>query len=106
MGFELGGYQGQHILAAFEKGTSRAVVDARLGLVEGLEGILLGSLAIARMGLQEARVRKQEQRLGETRGLVVVGCRSGVGKDSGQADCKAKNAGDASKDDFGIHIMG
>lgn len=77
MGFELGSYQCQHILTAFEKCASRAVVDAGLGLVERLEGILLGALSITRVGLQEAGVGKQKQRLDETWGLMV-GHLSGV----------------------------
>lgn len=47
LGLELGGHEGQHVLAALEEGRPGGVIDARLSLVEGLEGVLLGSLAVA-----------------------------------------------------------
>lgn len=104
MGFELGRYERQHILTAFEKSASRAVIDARLGLVERLQGILLGALAITFMRFQEAGVGKKKQRLCETRGLIIVDVRFGASKNSGQANCKAKNTSNASKNNFRIDV--
>lgn len=58
---ELGGNKSQHVFAAAKKNLACGIIGPGLLLVEALEGVLLGSLGIALMGFDEARVKKEDK---------------------------------------------
>mgnify|MGYP005989084255 CR=1 FL=1 len=58
LGLQLGQYEGKHVLTAVEENLSGSVIRSRLFLVEAFKGILLGSLRITLMGLQERGVEE------------------------------------------------
>lgn len=53
LSLKLGGDERHHILAASKEDLASRVIGTRLGLVEALEGILLGALCISLVGLDK-----------------------------------------------------
>jgi hypothetical protein len=69
---ELGSNKGQHVFATAKKDLASGIIGPGLLLVEALESVLLGSLGIALMGFDEARIEKEEKRADNARRIIVL----------------------------------
>lgn len=73
LGVELSDYKSQHVLATTEEDFTSRIIRSSLVGVEAFKGILLGSLRIALMGLQEGRVKEEDERAKNAGGVIVLG---------------------------------
>lgn len=94
----------QHVLPALEQSRPCDIIDARLGLVEGLERILLGVRAADPVRLDEASVEEKPKSLKKA-GRLVACLWSLFVQETRKANPKTEKCAKASEDEFvAVHL--